>query len=339
MATPPEQLKRRKTCDLHRLDSSVQSDVQKVLAELANGLHSSKNGKSSDKLLDQLIQLQRDVEGTELESTVCDALAQARSELQVSAAAASALLACSLSVLLTPHRGSIPSMQGALESLQMALDRCAASSELSASPSIAATPAGVRELIGYAHRLSFTTRAPPGFVPGQSQLGQFQPPAPQELQMRASQLHEFARQAAERQRAATAAAAPPQAAQAAAVATAAAQAELSPDQIAAILATMPPGWKFGDAVPGVPPGAAPGAAPLPAVAAAPAATQPTPPAPPPAPKPPRAVSEELPLPAPPIMSFALNEDLDFLAGLGEDDFGSASEEESSSSSSEEEEEG
>lgn len=49
----------------------------------------------------------------------------------------------------------------------------------------------VQELIGYAHRLSFTTSAPPGFIPGQTPLVLFKPPAPQEGEFRASALHEF----------------------------------------------------------------------------------------------------------------------------------------------------
>ena len=51
-----------------------------------------------------------------------------------------------------------------------------------------------QELIAYAHRLSFTTSAPPGFVPGQTPLGLFKPPAPQDMQLRSSVLHQFQRQ-------------------------------------------------------------------------------------------------------------------------------------------------
>lgn len=240
-----------------------------------------------------------------------------------------------------------------MEALQAALDRCSASGSLAAPPAVAATPLGVRELVSYAHRLSYTTRAPPGFVPGQSHLGQFQPPAPQDLQLRSSQLHEFSRQYQERQRAAqqTAAvaaaaaaaqqAAPPQpSAQPKAAPTAPAGAEaipgLSPEEAEAILASMPAGWKPGDVVSlptkpappaggPAPPAAAAVASPMPAPAAAAAAAaeqqqveeeQ----------RPPSEEREEVAVPqAPPLFSFALNQDLDYLAGLSDEDFGSASE--------------
>ena len=49
-----------------------------------------------------------------------------------------------------------------------------------------------RRLVTYAHKLSYTTFAPPGFVPGQTPLRNFRPPAPQDWQLRASLLHQFA---------------------------------------------------------------------------------------------------------------------------------------------------
>lgn len=52
--------------------------------------------------------------------------------------------------------------------------------------------AAAAAVITYAHKLSYTTFAPPGFEPGRTPLGNFRPPAPQEWQMRASQLHRFA---------------------------------------------------------------------------------------------------------------------------------------------------
>lgn len=252
-------------------------------------------------------------------------------------------------------------VQGMLEALQAVLDECATSGNLAAAPAVAADPAGVRELISYAHCLSFTTRAPPGFVPGQSQLGQFQPPAPQELQFRSSQLHEAARQHQERQRAAkqavaaAAAAAQQPAPRPAPAATAAAAVsevfpELSPEQAKAILASMPAGWKPGDvvALPGEPVAAAAAAAPATSAAAAKAATPAAPAkaaaeaAPPaaargkPAASAPEEEREEAAVPPAPLFSFALNQDLDYLANLDEEDFGSASEDADSSSSSDEE---
>ena len=49
-----------------------------------------------------------------------------------------------------------------------------------------------RRVLTYAHKLSYTTFAPVGFEPGKTPLGNFRPPAPQEWQMRMSQLHQFA---------------------------------------------------------------------------------------------------------------------------------------------------
>jgi hypothetical protein len=53
---------------------------------------------------------------------------------------------------------------------------------------------GVKQVVGYAQRLSYTTFAPSGFVPGQTPLGHFKPPAPQEAQFRASVLHQLQRE-------------------------------------------------------------------------------------------------------------------------------------------------
>nr|AVV30150.1 RNA polymerase II-like protein [Lagerstroemia indica] len=48
------------------------------------------------------------------------------------------------------------------------------------------------DIISYAHRISYTTFAPPEFGAGQAPLRGALPPAPQEEQMRASQLYNFA---------------------------------------------------------------------------------------------------------------------------------------------------
>uniref|UniRef100_A0A0D6R1K8 Mediator of RNA polymerase II transcription subunit 4 n=1 Tax=Araucaria cunninghamii TaxID=56994 RepID=A0A0D6R1K8_ARACU len=50
----------------------------------------------------------------------------------------------------------------------------------------------VSEIVSYAHRISYTTYAPPEFASGQAPLRGAIPPAPQEEQMRASQLYQFA---------------------------------------------------------------------------------------------------------------------------------------------------
>lgn len=49
----------------------------------------------------------------------------------------------------------------------------------------------VQELVAYAHRISYTTFAPPEFADGQNPLRNALPPAPQDEQMRASQLYLF----------------------------------------------------------------------------------------------------------------------------------------------------
>ena len=50
----------------------------------------------------------------------------------------------------------------------------------------------MQRTLALAHRLSYTSFAPPGFQPGITPLGNFRPPAPQDAQMRAAQLHQFA---------------------------------------------------------------------------------------------------------------------------------------------------
>ena len=63
-------------------------------------------------------------------------------------------------------------------------------------PPRAGDAAYARSVVAYAHRLAYTTAAPPGFVLGTTPLRHFKPPAPQEAQLRASLLHQFAREAA-----------------------------------------------------------------------------------------------------------------------------------------------
>lgn len=49
--------------------------------------------------------------------------------------------------------------------------------------------ATAKEIITYAHKLCYTTFAPPGYEAGVTVLHNFRPPMPQEWQLRASQLH------------------------------------------------------------------------------------------------------------------------------------------------------
>lgn len=51
--------------------------------------------------------------------------------------------------------------------------------------------AQARRIVSFAHKLSYTSFAPPGFVLGTTPLHLHKPPAPQERQFRASQLHEL----------------------------------------------------------------------------------------------------------------------------------------------------
>ncbi|XP_010267723.1 PREDICTED: mediator of RNA polymerase II transcription subunit 4 [Nelumbo nucifera] len=53
-------------------------------------------------------------------------------------------------------------------------------------------PLNLSNILSYAHRISYTTFAPPEFGAGQAPLRGALPPAPQEEQMRASQLYNFA---------------------------------------------------------------------------------------------------------------------------------------------------
>ncbi|KAG9443387.1 hypothetical protein H6P81_014727 [Aristolochia fimbriata] len=73
------------------------------------------------------------------------------------------------------------------------LKRC----KTSASPSdhdssISFSKLKLSDILSYAHRVSYTTFAPPEFGAGQAPLRGALPPAPQEEQMRASQLYNFA---------------------------------------------------------------------------------------------------------------------------------------------------
>ena len=84
-------------------------------------------------------------------------------------------------------------LQGAVELLQAALDAALALAEDSAA-AVVVSAAKARDVVAYAHKLSYSTAPPPGFVPGKTPLGHFKPPAPQELQLRSSQLHQLHRE-------------------------------------------------------------------------------------------------------------------------------------------------
>ncbi len=92
---------------------------------------------------------------------------------------------------------TLPRLQDAIESLNNCIT--AQPAALRDPPSSSARPpttldeytAAVRRTLQYAHRLSYTTFAPPGYTPG-APLGLFRPPAPQEHQMCFSALHQLA---------------------------------------------------------------------------------------------------------------------------------------------------
>nr|XP_043606269.1 mediator of RNA polymerase II transcription subunit 4 [Erigeron canadensis] len=62
----------------------------------------------------------------------------------------------------------------------------------SSSTTTVATQLNLSDILSYAHRISYTTFAPPEFGAGTAPLRGALPPAPQEEQMRASQLYSFA---------------------------------------------------------------------------------------------------------------------------------------------------
>ena len=80
-------------------------------------------------------------------------------------------------------------LQDAIIELQAAVDEASALAGPEAV--VAANVQQAHEVIAYAHRLSFTTSAPQGFIPGQTPLMHFKPPAPQDIQLRSSALHQF----------------------------------------------------------------------------------------------------------------------------------------------------
>ncbi len=82
-------------------------------------------------------------------------------------------------------------MQAAIVALQAAVDRLTPPPGY--RPPAPSDDASVRSLLAYSHRLSYSSSAPLGYQPGQP-LYFFKPPAPQEAEMRASQLHAFARE-------------------------------------------------------------------------------------------------------------------------------------------------
>lgn len=86
-----------------------------------------------------------------------------------------------------------PFLQAAIVALQAAVDRFTPPPGYQPPPAAGVDEAYVRNLLSYAHRLSYSSSAPIGYQPGQP-LYFFKPPAPQEAEMRVSQLHAFNRE-------------------------------------------------------------------------------------------------------------------------------------------------
>lgn len=72
------------------------------------------------------------------------------------------------------------------------LKRSKLEDDAESSTTTVATQIKLSDIISYAHRISYTTFAPPEFGAGQAPLRGALPPAPQEEQLRASQLYSFA---------------------------------------------------------------------------------------------------------------------------------------------------
>ncbi len=87
--------------------------------------------------------------------------------------------------------GADAGLQATAEGLQDLLDRNALP-DVPDYCRVQPGPEAARRLVTYAHKLSYTTFAPLGFVAGQTPLRNFRPPAPQDWQLRASLLHQFA---------------------------------------------------------------------------------------------------------------------------------------------------
>ena len=79
-------------------------------------------------------------------------------------------------------------MQRQVHNLQRLLSRHAVP-QMSSAGGIGASAASAKEIITYAHKLCYTTFAPPLYEAGVTQLHNYRPPMPQEWQLRASQLH------------------------------------------------------------------------------------------------------------------------------------------------------
>uniref|UniRef100_A0A1D1ZSC0 Mediator complex subunit 4 n=1 Tax=Auxenochlorella protothecoides TaxID=3075 RepID=A0A1D1ZSC0_AUXPR len=190
-------------------------------------------------------------------------------------------LSGAISKAILESRGT-PEHEFLLRALQETLEKIQATiTELHAAVTERTPPPGyrppkpwdaeqARRIVSFAHKLSYTSFAPPGFVLGSTPLHLHKPPAPQELQLRASQLHELQRTWAARAASAALAAAstnipavatvPNDTPQATALQSRETAKEGALHTALQSLPPMPAGWKPGDPIPGLTPAAAPGSA-------------------------------------------------------------------------------
>lgn len=155
---------------------------------------------------------------------------------------------------------SSEALRSAVVKLQTAIDECEPLADDSGSL-ILESSERVRQVVEYAHRLAYTSFAPPGFIPGRTQLRHFKPPAPQDLQFRASQLHKIEQEWQERHlKSKLARLHVPQTLPVEKLAARPSKMQvlerkdvLEPPTLMKDLPPMPPGWKPGDPIPGLPP--------------------------------------------------------------------------------------
>ncbi|CAL8469268.1 g8809 [Coccomyxa elongata] len=139
----------------------------------------------------------------------------------------------------------LPQLQATAARLQSLVDK----NSLPDVPGYCSGPPSIslaRDIITYAHKLCYTSFAPPGYQAGITDLRHFRPPMPQEWQLRASQLHHFAgvKTGSSKEQEITAELAGSE------QGTVPAAPAVPDGRLLAHLPPMPPGWKPGDAIPG-----------------------------------------------------------------------------------------
>lgn len=191
-----------------KVDSDGSSRHTHELADLLSRLHSlltsAPQGTQEDGVdgvLNELARLQTTLNtSSSVDEATFKAIADTQEQLQVPSAAAALSGRHNGSLNLGRLRSREPLRtlathltppQVAIVALQAAVDRFTPPPGY--MPPVPGDQAFVRGLLSYAHRLSYSSSAPLGYQTGQP-LYFFKPPAPQEAEMRASQLHAFSRE-------------------------------------------------------------------------------------------------------------------------------------------------